>query len=83
MPGAWKADCDQFHSIVGESRIEATVNPPSWNPPANLHLRRRHSNQSNIQSEPVNQKNWTDFYAAKERIRLPSDRGELRIAAAY
>jgi hypothetical protein len=73
----------QIRSRVNANRIEATVNPPSRNRPANLYLRLRHPKQSPMRRVSVNEKPWKDFDPVKEWIRLPSERGELHVAVEY
>jgi hypothetical protein len=73
----------QIRSQADAQRIEATVKPPSRNRPANLYLRLRHPNQTLMRKVTLNGQAWKDFDPAKEWIRLPSDRGELHVAADY
>jgi hypothetical protein len=73
----------QIRSQAGSNRIEATVDPPSRNLPANLYLRLRHPSQSPMRTVTLNEKPWKDFDAAREWVRLPSDRGQLHIAVDY
>jgi hypothetical protein len=73
----------QIRSHADANRIEATVNPPSRNRPRNLYLRFRHPAQQPMRKVALNNEPWKDFDPVKELIRLPSDRGELRVAADY
>jgi hypothetical protein len=73
----------QIRSHADANRIEATVNPPSRNRPRNLYLRFRHPAQRPMRKVTLNNEPWKDFDPVKELIRLPSDRGELRVAADY
>jgi hypothetical protein len=73
----------QIRSQADANRIEATVNPPSRNRPRNLYLRFRHPAQRPMRKVTLNNEPWKDFDPVKELIRLPSDRGELRVAADY
>ncbi len=72
-----------IHSRAGEGRIEATVNPPKRNPPANLFLRLRHPASAPLKRVTINGREWKNFDAAKEWISLPHANGEVKVAAHY
>jgi hypothetical protein len=68
------------HTANGE--ITTTVDVPSRNPPAALLVRLRHPQGRPMQSVLVNGKNWTDFVAAKEWVRIstPGERNYTIVA---
>ncbi|HZT30042.1 MAG TPA: hypothetical protein VFA33_09175 [Bryobacteraceae bacterium] len=73
----------RIQSRAGEGRIEAAVQPPLRNPPANLYLRFRHPRKAAIRRVTVNAEEWRDFDPGKEWIRLPAGRKDLQITAFY
>jgi hypothetical protein len=73
----------RIQSFSNQGHIEATVNPPRRNPPANLFIRFRHPQQALLQRVMVNGRPWKDFDPTKEWIKLPRDSNELKIAAYY
>ncbi|HUZ47506.1 MAG TPA: hypothetical protein VMW54_12795 [Terriglobia bacterium] len=73
----------RIESHAGQGRIEATVNPPSRNQPANLYLRLRHPAHSPIKRVTINGREWKRFDVAKEWINLPRAGGELKVVAYY
>jgi hypothetical protein len=73
----------QIESFANQGRIQATVQPPVRQKPANLFLRLRHPKQARLQRVSLNDRIWKDFDPAKERIKLPVNGGVLRIVAYY
>jgi hypothetical protein len=70
-------------SDVDNGKIAATVEMPSRRPPQTVLLRFRHPKTLPIKTATVNGKEWTDFDAAKEVIRLHGVQGSVRVEAAY
>jgi len=72
-----------IQSFADQGRIEATVNSPSRNQPANLFLRLRHPNHAPLKRVTVNGQAWKRYDVAKEWINLPAGNGELKVVAYY
>lgn len=53
-------------------QLEATVEMPGRTHPSNLLVRFRHPQGKQIRSVTVNGRNWTDFDAAKDWVRIPA-----------
>jgi hypothetical protein len=53
-------------------QLEATVEMPGRTRPSALLVRFRHAQGNQIRSVTVNGRNWTDFDAAKEWVRIPA-----------
>ena len=73
----------QIESFASQGRVEATVQPPGRQQPANLYLRLRHPEQSLLKRVTVDGRSWKDFDAAKEWIRLPASTSKLKVIAYY
>lgn len=72
-----------IQSVVKEGRIEATVNPPQRNGPANVYLRLRHPDQAALKRVTVNGRSWKQFDSAREWIQLPAEPKQLKVTAHY
>lgn len=73
----------RIEPFANAGRIEATVQPPRRQKPANLYLRLRHPTQAQLKRVVVNGRPWKDFDATKEWIKLPVEAGDLKIVAYY
>ena len=56
---------------------------PSRKPPKEVLLRLRHPKAAPIQSVAVNGKEWKDFDAARELVRLSHVAGKVTVTASY
>ncbi len=72
-----------IQSHASQARIEATINPPKRNPPANLYLRLRHPRQAVLRRVTVNGRSWKEYDPAREWIKLPVEAKELKVTAYY
>jgi hypothetical protein len=70
-------------SDVDHSKITATVEMQSRNPPKSVLLRFRHPKASPIKSVEINGKDWKDFDGNKEVIRLEGLTGNVVVQANY
>lgn len=66
-----------------DSSIQANIQLPSRNAFEAAWWVVRHSAQKRIREVEINGKNWTEFDAAKERVRLPLEAGRLKISVNY
>jgi hypothetical protein len=73
----------RIESFVNRGRIEAIVQPPDRQSPANFYLRLRHPKKTPIKRVTVNGQTWKDFDAGKEWIKLPIRAGEIKVTAYY
>lgn len=73
----------RISSFSSQGRIEAVVNPPTRNQPANLFLRLRHPQHASLKRVTVGGREWKKFDVDKEWIQLPADSTELKIVAYY
>jgi hypothetical protein len=73
----------RIHSFANQGRIEATVNPPSRNAPANVYLRLRHPLKARMKSVTLDRVSSKQFDPEKEWIQIPTGRGEVRVSASY
>jgi hypothetical protein len=70
-------------SDVDHGRITATVEVPSRAAPQTVLLRLRHPKMAAMKSVTVNGREWSDFDAAKEVVRLHGVQGSVKVEAAY
>lgn len=70
-------------SDVEHGRINITVKMPSRNTAREVWLRLRHPRSAPIQSVMVNGKNWKDFDAARETVRLHDLTGTATVEVSY
>lgn len=61
-----------LRNATAGDRLEATVEMPGRTRPSNLLVRFRHPQGKPMQSVTVNGRNWTDFDAAKDWVRIPA-----------
>jgi hypothetical protein len=73
----------QIRSFAADGRIEAVVQPPARNAPAHTYLRFRHPAKAAMTRVTMDGAAWSDFDPAKEWIRLPAGKAELRVIAYY
>lgn len=73
----------QIQSSVRQRKIEATVNPPRRNRPANLYLRLRHPQRAPLKRVTIDGHEWKEFNRKEEWIKLPTESAELKITAYY
>ena len=70
-------------SDVDNGRISATLEMPSRKPPKEVFLRLRHPKAAPIKSVTVNGKEWRDFDAAREVVRLTNVVGKAAVTVSY
>jgi hypothetical protein len=68
---------------VTDDSMEARIEPPRRNPPANLVIRLRRADGRPMQSVTVNGKKHTDFDPRSECVRVKPSGGKITIRAAY
>ncbi len=72
-----------IQSAVSRGRIEAVVDLPRRNRPANVYLRLRHPRRATLRTVTVNGRDWKEYESAKEWIKLPVETTELKVTAYY
>ena len=70
-------------SDADNGKITATVEIPSRKAPRAVLLRFRHPKAAPIKSVTVNGKDWKDFDAAREVVKLHDLKGAVNVAASY
>lgn len=70
-------------SDVDHGRITANIEIPNRHPAESIIVRFRHPKSAPIKSVTVNGKEWTDFDASKEAIRLTGLSGKITVTANY
>lgn len=70
-------------SNVARGQIEAEIEPPLEQPPLRIVLRLRHPNGGPITGVTVNGARQEDFDPQRNLVRLPPDRGRLRVVANF
>ena len=70
-------------SDVDNGKITATVEMPSRKPPKDVLLRLRHPKAAPIKSVTVNGKEWKEFDAARELVRLSNFTGKAAVTVSY
>jgi len=70
-------------SDVDNGRIGATVEMPSRKSPREVLLRLRHPKAAPIKSVTINGKEWKDFDAARELVRLSSVAAKVAVTVSY
>lgn len=73
----------RIKSHASQGYVEATVQPPSRQQPANIFLRLRHPQRALLKRVTLDGRSWRDFDAAKEWIRLPVAASTLKVVAYY
>jgi hypothetical protein len=70
-------------SDVDNGAISATLEMPSRKSPKEVLLRLRHPKVAPIKSVTVNGKEWKDFDAARELVRLNNVTGKVAVTVSY
>jgi hypothetical protein len=70
-------------SHVVDSRIEATIEPPTRTPPEAIVLRLRHPEGKPMRAVMVNGAEHRNFDAAREIIRITPGKGAIAVIASY
>jgi hypothetical protein len=83
MPTRFGAVSYEIVSDVEHGKIAATVEVPARTPAKTVLLRLRHPKAAPIKAVTVNGREWKDFDATKEVIRLKDVTGTVKVEAAY
>ena len=73
----------EIHSEAGDGKIRMVLNPPTRNAPEAINVRFRHPQGKHIVKVLVNGREWTDFDAKKELVRLGGTTEKTEIVALY
>ena len=73
----------EIHSAVAAGRIDATIEPPTRNPPKRIVIRLRHPQGKPIRSVTVQGKPHKDFDPVKETVTLAPAGEPIRVEAQY
>jgi hypothetical protein len=73
----------EIHSEAGDGKIRMVLNPPTRNAPETIKVRFRHPREKPIAKVLVNGKEWTDFDAKKELVKLGRTAEKTEIDALY
>jgi hypothetical protein len=73
----------RIRSSAARGLIEATIEPPTRNPPHCLVLRLRHPESKPMRAVTVNGRPHTDFDAAAETIRIAPGAATIKVEVAY
>ncbi len=73
----------RIKSVIAKGFIEATIEPPTRTPPAEIVIRLRHPQGKPMTKVLVNDQPHTEFDAAKEIVRLPVGKGPITVRAEY
>ena len=73
----------RIESHAKQGFIDATIDPPSRSRPSAIVIRLHHPQGLRMKSVTVNGKQWRQFDARREIVRIPAPRGKIAVRASY